>query len=65
MSGITLTQCDNLALGLSECHLVHMDSLFSLVQTSVEDIPSYCCINCATYISGISKSAESALSPSL
>jgi len=55
------TQVQDLALGLVEPHEVHMGPPLRLVQVSLDDIPSFWCVNCTTQLGVICKLAEGAL----
>ncbi|PKU42438.1 hypothetical protein llap_7238 [Limosa lapponica baueri] len=63
ISGVELTQVQNLALGLVEPHVVHTGTLPEPVQVPLGDIPSLRCVNCTTHLGAVCKLAEGALDP--
>ena len=65
VSEIASTQVQHLALGLVELHLVHIGSLFKLVQVPLGGVPSFYCINCTTQFSVICELAEGVLDPTV
>ena len=65
MSGITLTQVQQLALGLVEPHSVHIGSLFKTVQVPLDGIPSFFLINCTTQFGVIFRLDKSAPNPTV
>ncbi|KAK4810053.1 hypothetical protein QYF61_005116 [Mycteria americana] len=65
VSGVALTQVQELALGLVEPHEVHMGPLLKLVQVSLGGILSLRHVNHTTQLGVVSKLAEGALNPTV
>jgi len=60
---ITLTQVQDLALGLVELHEVGMGLPLKPAYVPLDSIPSLQCVNCTTQLDVICKLAEGALDP--
>jgi len=58
-------EVQDLSLGLVESHEVHMGPLLKVVQVSLDDIPSFWCVNSATQLGVICTFAEGALDPTV
>jgi len=65
ISGVALTQVQNLALGLVEPHKVHRGLLLELVHVPLNGILSLIRINCTSHLGVICKLAEGALNPTM
>ncbi|PKU41812.1 hypothetical protein llap_7885 [Limosa lapponica baueri] len=63
--GITMSQVQDLALGLIELHEVDMDPPLKPVQVSLDGIPSLQRVDCTTQLGVVSKLAEGALYPTV
>ncbi|PKU42315.1 rna-directed dna polymerase from mobile element jockey-like [Limosa lapponica baueri] len=65
VSGIAMSQVQDLALGLVELHEVHMGSLLKPVQVPLDGIPFFQRVDHATQLDIVSKLAEGALNPTV
>lgn len=63
MLGIILTQAEDLALGVTEFHEVHLAPHIILVQVPLDGISSFYCVSCASQFDVICRLAKSALNP--
>jgi len=65
ISGVALTEVQDLALGLVEPHEVHIGPLLELVQVLLNGILSFRRVHCTTHLGVICKLAEGALNPTM
>ncbi|PKU41222.1 hypothetical protein llap_8474 [Limosa lapponica baueri] len=65
ISGVALTQAQDLALGCVEPHEVHSGPLLKPLQVPLDGILSLRCVNHTTQLGVVSKRAEGALDPTV